>query len=99
MILVVVKQTIRAKYADDWPEIISEFTEATRAEPGNISFNWYRSADDPSQYVLVECFQDREAGDTHVASEHFAKATEVLKRYLAAVPEIVNVEVDGWSVG
>lgn len=97
MILVVVKQKIRSKYADDWPELISAYTEATRAEPGNISFRWYRSADDPDEYVLVETFVDRAAGDAHVAGDAFKLATEILPRYLAAVPEIINVEVDGWS--
>ena len=60
MILVVVKNPIRPKYADDFPKLIAEFTEATRAEPGNICFDWYRSVDDPNMYVLVEAFVDRE---------------------------------------
>ena len=48
MILVVVKNPIRPKYADDFPKLIEEFTAATRAEPGNICFDWYRSVDDPN---------------------------------------------------
>ena len=49
-------------------------------------------------YVLVEAFVDRAAGDAHVNSEHFKAATVVLSELLAAVPEIINVEVpDGWS--
>ena len=35
MIFIVVKQPVRAKYADDWPSLVEEFTTATRAEPGN----------------------------------------------------------------
>jgi hypothetical protein len=33
MILIVVKQPVRAKYADEWPPLIEEFTASTRAEP------------------------------------------------------------------
>ena len=33
MIVVVVKQPVRAKYADDFPALVGEFTTATRAEP------------------------------------------------------------------
>jgi quinol monooxygenase YgiN len=98
MILVVVKNPIRPKYADQFPELIAEFTAATRAEPGNISFDWSRSVDDPNMYILVEAFEDAAAGEVHVNSAHFKKAMEVLPTLFAAVPEIVNVEVPGgWS--
>lgn len=99
MILIVVKQPVRAKYADDWPSLIADFTEATRAEEGCISFDWYRSPEDPNLWVLVEVFRDAEAGEAHVRSEHFKAATEQMPRWLAAVPEIIHVEApgDGWS--
>jgi quinol monooxygenase YgiN len=98
MILVVAKNPIRPKYADEFPELVAEFTAATRAEPGNICFDWYRSIDDPNTYVLVEAFEDREAGDIHVNSEHFKKAMEMLPKLFSAIPEIVNVDVPGgWS--
>ena len=42
--------------------------------------------------------KDRAAGEAHVNSEHFAHVSVVLSEPLAAVPEIINVEVpDGWS--
>jgi quinol monooxygenase YgiN len=99
VIVVVVKQPVRAKYADDFPSLVADFTTSTRAEPGNISFDWYRSADDPNLWLLVEVFRDRESGDAHVASDHFKAAMEQMPRLLAAVPEIINVEVpgDSWS--
>ena len=30
-------------------------------------FDWYRSADDPNLWILIEIFRDRESGDAHVA--------------------------------
>ncbi len=99
MILNVVKQPVRAKYADEFPSLVAEFVEASRAEPGCISFDWYRSADDPNLYVLIELFTDDDAGRAHVESDHFAKAMESMQRWLAAAPEIIHVEVpgDAWS--
>jgi quinol monooxygenase YgiN len=99
VIVVIVKQPVRAKYADEFPSLIEEFTRATRTEPGNISFDWYRSADDPNLWVLIEVFRDRESGDAHVESAHFKAAMEKMPRLLAAAPEIINVEVpgDSWS--
>ena len=99
MILIVVKQPVRAKYADDFPNLVGEFTTASRAEPGCISFDWYRSADDPNLYVLIEVFRDDEAGKAHVESAHFKAASEQMPRWLAAAPEIIHVDVPGhgWS--
>jgi quinol monooxygenase YgiN len=91
MILIVVKNPIRPKYANDFPELAEEFTTATRAEPGCISFDWYRSVEDPNLYVQVEAFEDAAAGEAHVNSEHFKKAMETLPRFFAAMPEIVHI--------
>lgn len=99
MIFIVVKHPVRPEYASDWPALVEEFTVATRAEPGNIFFDWHRSVDDPNLYVLVEAFQDGAAGQAHVNSDHFKAAIAWLPDLLADIPEIVNVVVpeDGWS--
>ena len=75
MIFNVVKQPVRPKYADDWPDLVHHYTMASRAEPGCIFFEWYRSVEDPNVYVLVEAFRDAAAGAAHVESEHFKTAT------------------------
>jgi quinol monooxygenase YgiN len=36
----VVRQPVRAKYADDFAALVDEFTKATCDEPGNITFGW-----------------------------------------------------------
>jgi quinol monooxygenase YgiN len=98
MILIVAKMRVRAEYADEWPALMADFTAATRAEPGNICFDWSRDVADPNLYVLVEAFRDGAAGASHVESDHFKAAMELLPRLVAEIPEIVNVEVpDGWA--
>jgi quinol monooxygenase YgiN len=94
VIFIVVKFPVRPEHADDWPSLIGEYTAATRAEPGNISFDWFRSADDPTCWLLVEAFRDG-AGQAHVDSAHFKAAMTQLPPLLAATPRIVNVEVPG----
>lgn len=98
MIFIVVKFQVKPELADEWPAITREFTEATRAEPGNKWFDWSRSVEDPNEYVLVEAFDDDGAGP-HVQSEHFAKMREEFPQYLSATPKIVSrqVEGDGWD--
>lgn len=55
MILIVVKHPVRPQYADDWLRLVEEFTAATRAEPGNICFDWFRSVEDPPCCPVQEC--------------------------------------------
>jgi quinol monooxygenase YgiN len=98
MIFITAKFRTKPEHADAWPEITRSFTEATRAEPGNLWFDWSRSVDDPHEYVLVEAFQDDAAG-AHVSSDHFKQAQADLPPYLVETPRIVNFQVDGteWS--
>jgi len=95
MIFIVVKQPVKPEFADDWLSLVEEFTRATRSEPGNLFFDWYRSTEDPNLYLLVEAFRNEDAGKAHVESDHFKEAMGALPRWLAGVPEIINVEVPG----
>ncbi|MFJ8313072.1 MULTISPECIES: putative quinol monooxygenase [unclassified Streptomyces] len=99
MIFIAVRFTVRPEHADDWPAIVDDFTRATRAEPGNLFYDWSRSLDDPNQYTLLEAFADSAAGAAHVDSEHFRAGMESMAGAIATTPEIINVEVpgQGWS--
>jgi quinol monooxygenase YgiN len=99
MIFITAKFRVLPEHADQWPEITAEFTKACRLEPGCLWFDWSRSVDDPTEYVLVEAFRDGDAGAAHVNSEHFKKAQQWLPPHLAETPRIVNFEVpqDDWS--
>jgi quinol monooxygenase YgiN len=99
MIFITAKFQVKPEHADDWPAISRSFTEATRAEPGCLWFDWSRSLDDAAEYVLVEAFRDGDAGGAHVRSDHFKEATARLPSYLVSTPRIVSVVVDqdDWS--
>ncbi|MGK5675090.1 putative quinol monooxygenase [Micromonospora sp. URMC 106] len=100
MIFITAKFRVLPEHADRWPEIADEFTQATRREPGCLWFDWSRSVDDPTEYVLVEAFRDENAGAAHVQSPHFRTAQQTLPPHLAETPRIVNVTVpqDDWSL-
>lgn len=99
MIFITAKFRIRPEDADRWPEISREFTEATRAEPGCLWFDWSRSVEDPTEYVIVEAFRDDDAGAAHVQSDHFKKARQTLTQHLVETPRIVNFKIyqNDWS--
>jgi quinol monooxygenase YgiN len=99
MIFITAKFKVKPEYADNWPQITAEFTQATLDEPGSLWFDWSRSVKDPQEYVLVEAFRDGAAGAAHVQSEHFKKAQQWLPPHLVETPKIINFEIpqDDWS--
>lgn len=94
MYFIVVKFQVKPDSVTKWPELVSEFTAATRAEPGNICFDWSKSLEQDNEYVLVEAFTDEGAGP-HVNSDHFAKGLETMRPHLASTPQIVSRQVEG----
>lgn len=99
MIFIVVKFNVLEEYQDDWLLITKDFTEATRAEPGNLWYQWNRSVDNPAEFVLVEAFRDGQAGADHVNADHFRKGMQSMRPALAETPHIINAEIPGqdWS--
>ncbi|MEV7597230.1 putative quinol monooxygenase [Kitasatospora sp. NPDC089797] len=93
MIFITVKFPVRPELSAQWLDIVRDFTESTRAEPGNLFFDWSRSVADPDEYVLVEGFRDGEAGREHVESAHFRQAMETLAGAVAAKPKIISVDL------
>ncbi len=100
MIFITAKFRVLPEHADQWPEIVRDFTRAVRDEPGCLWFDWSRSVENSEEYVLVEAFRDGDAGAAHVQSEHFRTAQQTLPRYLAETPRVVNVNVeqDDWAL-
>lgn len=100
MIFIVAKFTVKPEWADRWLDHARPFTEATRAEPGNLFFDWSRSVDDPHTFVLVEGFVDGDAGREHVESDHFTTAQKTLPQALAATPQVISEQISAteWSL-
>ena len=98
MYFIVVKWQTKPEWTDRFMDLVKDFTEATRAEPGNLWFDWSKSLENDDEFILVEAFTDDGAGP-HVNSEHFAKAMKEFPQALASTPKIVSrqVEGDGWG--
>ncbi|WP_417235249.1 putative quinol monooxygenase [Arthrobacter sp.] len=94
MIFIVVKFPVKPDWADRWPELTRSFTEATRAEPGNLWFDWSRSLEDPNEYVLVEAFAD-DGAEAHVKRGHFQQAMTDMLPALSETPRIISRQIDG----
>ena len=100
MILIVVKFRTKPEWSERWLDLVRDFTAATRAEPKNLWFDWSRSVDDPTEYVLVEAFED-DGAVPHVTSDHFKRAIVELPVALVSTPKIINTTIEGaddWSL-
>ncbi len=94
MILINVRFKPLPEYVENFRQEVEEFTAATRAEQGCLSFDWFRGTDDPNEYILVEAFKD-DAAEAHVNSDHFKKATELFPKILKETPQIINTLIEG----
>ena len=51
-------------------ELIAEFAQRVRAEPGNLAFDPHHLADSPATIFVYEAYRDQAAFDEHLASSH-----------------------------
>jgi quinol monooxygenase YgiN len=56
VIFIAVRFTVRPEYRDQWLDRVADFTAGTRAERGNIFFEWSVDTADPNRFVLLEAF-------------------------------------------
>ncbi len=99
VILINVKFKPLPEYVDTFREQVAEFTEKTRAEEGNIFFDWSINTDNPNEFILIEAFQD-DAAEAHVNSDHFKRAMAEMPQALASTPKIISQQIDAtdWSL-
>ncbi|WP_026555419.1 putative quinol monooxygenase [Arthrobacter sp. 35W] len=95
MYFIVVRFPVKPDYAEQFIELVTPFTAGTRAEPGNLWFDWTRSVEDPNEFVLLEAFADDDAAAAHVGSAHFKAGLESIRPALTSTPRIVSRKVDG----
>ena len=94
MILINVKFLPKPEHVENFRQLVDEFTQATRAEDACLFFDWYRSEDNPGEYILVEGFRD-DGAEHHVNSQHFKDAAELFPTILTETPRIINTLIEG----
>ncbi len=95
MYFIVVKFQVKPEFTDSFMERVADYTQKTRAEAGNLWFDWSISVENPNEFVLVEAFRDDEAAAAHVNSAHFTEGLDAMRQVLVATTKIVSRKVDG----
>ena len=52
-------------------QLLAGLAEATRTEPKNLSYAYFRSPVDPEHFVILEQYSDRSGLDEHRGTPHF----------------------------
>jgi quinol monooxygenase YgiN len=73
MISFTVRFTFAAEERAEIAETLRQLAEASRQEPGCVSYIPHQVEDDPDTVVIYEQYQDAKSLAAHRASEHFQK--------------------------
>ena len=68
---VIARYTLAPGNEEEVLALLPQLAEASRAEPGNLSFVAYRRLDDDREVVLLERYASRVAFAAHRESPHF----------------------------
>lgn len=71
MITIVAKCSVKPSATDEFLELALSLVHASRAETGNVSYDFYCDLKNQAQFTFIECWKDQEAINLHNASEHF----------------------------
>jgi quinol monooxygenase YgiN len=82
--------TLRARpeKVDELRETLLGLFEATRAEPGSISYHLWQNREDLAEFTFVEAWRDEEALGAHFETAHIQEALTRLPDLLASDMEL-----------
>ena len=55
----------------------------TRQEPGNVRFDVLQAEDEPTRFLLYECYQSKEDFTKHQQTEHYLRWREAVADWMA----------------
>ena len=85
---VIAKVKARPGKVNELLSVLSSLIEPTRKEPGCISYTLLQNNEDPTDFALVEEWQNSTALQSHFAAQHFKDALVKLPNLVAAEPDI-----------
>jgi autoinducer 2-degrading protein len=83
MQVTIVYVTVKPEHIDDFIDASRLNHESSVAEPGNRRFDVLQSADDTSQFVLYEAYENAAEAARHKETEHYKKWRETVAEWMA----------------
>jgi quinol monooxygenase YgiN len=85
---VVARVKARPGKVNELLSVLSSLVEPTCKEPGCLKYELLQNNEDPTDFTLIEEWQNNAALETHFATEHFKDALTKLPNLVAAEPDI-----------
>jgi autoinducer 2-degrading protein len=83
MITTLVYVNVKSEYIDDFIKASSANHEASIKEAGNLRFDVLQKADNPSEFVLYEAYENETLAAAHKETEHYKKWRETVADWMA----------------
>ncbi|GEK79164.1 putative quinol monooxygenase [Agrococcus baldri] len=87
--------TAKPDTADQVAQLLPWLAQASRQEPGNISYSIARDLERPHVFTIVEIYDDADAFTAHRESAHFASIAKMQIIPLLESRVVVGYEGDG----
>jgi quinol monooxygenase YgiN len=71
MLIITAKVTIEKGKSDEFLDAYHWMKPKVLDDPGAIVYELHRSADDPDTFMFYEQYENREAFDYHLSTDHF----------------------------
>ena len=82
-VTVVARVQVNPDQTAAFTNVAKTLVDATRTEPGNISYNVYQSPLDSCSFIFYEEYADENAFSAHAASAHFKSFADTIPVMLA----------------
>jgi len=83
MQVTIVHVSVKPDHIDDFIEASRQNHEASVIEAGNRRFDVLQSADDPTQFVLYEAYENAAEAAKHKETAHYMKWRETVADWMA----------------
>ena len=85
---VIARFTAKAGKEDELKAVLTALVPPTRRELGCYQYDLLAEAADPREFCFVERWDDNEALDQHLETEHLKKALAAIEDLVATPPDI-----------
>ncbi|WP_254839045.1 putative quinol monooxygenase [Natronomonas marina] len=75
-------------------DLLEELAEQSRAEDGVVDYCVTTDVESPNTVRVVEEYEDADAVDAHMSSDHFESFQADIAAHLAGEPELYRFDVD-----
>ena len=84
---------VKEEFLDDFIKMTVENHEGTRAEAGNIRFDFLQCKDTPTKFFLYEVYESEDAVLAHKETEHYKKWKNTVADWMAKPREGTKYDV------